>query len=47
MFMVIHHCLVLEYLNDKKDFNGQGTWQDHTKSSQFTTMKSDENIGRV
>jgi hypothetical protein len=37
MFVVIQHCLVLEYLYDKKDFDGQGNWHDQSKSSQSTT----------
>jgi hypothetical protein len=41
--MVMQHCLVLEYLNDK-DFDGQGNWHDYPKLSQSITMKSDENI---
>jgi hypothetical protein len=41
--MVMQHCLELEYLNEKRQRN----WHDHPKSSQSTTMKSDENIERV
>jgi hypothetical protein len=42
--MVIQHCLVLGYLNNKNDFDGQGNWHDHPNSRQSTTMKIDENI---
>ena len=44
---ILTHCLVFEYLYDKKDFDEQGNWHDHPKSSQSTIMKSDENIERV
>jgi hypothetical protein len=43
MFMVMQHCLELEYLNDKKA--RKLVWS--SNSSQSTTMKSDENIERV
>jgi hypothetical protein len=43
MFRVIEHCLVLEYLNDKKDFDEQGNWHDHPKPGHSTTMKSSRN----